>query len=290
MSETRLPIHPYAELFPPMTHPDFDRLCGDIQWHGLQEDIVTHEGQVLEGRNRYLACLAKGVPPRFRPYAGECGSPLAFVVARNLHRRHLTESQRALVAARLKPLFEEECQQRQQVGLKRGSESPVGLNSTPREKPAEMARSAERAAELMKVSPFTVKAADKVKKQGVLALVEAVAAGKVSVSAAARIAALPAEHQQTVVAGIDRGLKPNQALAQVQESLANDETTWLDDDGRSLPEGVRPAFQQREELRTLCRRVERLAREVEHLRDAPVSAHLDVQAISTSLEAVRHAL
>ena len=68
MSEQRLPIHPLAEIFPPMTHPDFDRLCGDIQQHGLHEEIVLHEGKVLDGRNRYWACLAKGIwqpAPRF---------------------------------------------------------------------------------------------------------------------------------------------------------------------------------------------------------------------------------
>jgi ParB-like chromosome segregation protein Spo0J len=95
MSEQRLPIHPYAELFPPLTSPEFGRLCDDIEQNGLLEEIVIHAGQVLDGRNRYLACLARGVTPRFRPYTGECGSPLAFVVARNLHRRHLSESQRA---------------------------------------------------------------------------------------------------------------------------------------------------------------------------------------------------
>jgi hypothetical protein len=82
MLESRLPMHPYAEFFPPMSPPEFDRLCGDILQHGLQEEIVVHEGQVLEGRHRYLACLAKGVLPRFRAYAGECGSPLALVIRR----------------------------------------------------------------------------------------------------------------------------------------------------------------------------------------------------------------
>src|SRR5260370_37780068 len=94
MSEARLPIHPYAELFPPMGHPEFDRLCGDIATNGLQEPIVLHEGKVLEGRNRYLACLARQVPPHFRDYAGECGSPRALVGARNTYRRHLTATPR----------------------------------------------------------------------------------------------------------------------------------------------------------------------------------------------------
>ena len=61
MSEERLPVHPYAELFPLMQHPDFDALCGHIATNGLQEEIVLYEGQILDGRNRYLACLAGGL-------------------------------------------------------------------------------------------------------------------------------------------------------------------------------------------------------------------------------------
>jgi hypothetical protein len=149
MSESRLPIHPYAELFPQMFSPEFDRLCGDILLNGLQEEIVIHEGQILEGRHRYLACLAKHVTPRFRPYAGECGSPLAFVVSKNLHRRHLTESQRALVAARLKPLFEEEARQRQLAFLKRGDKTPVPEISRERGTRAVLAQMSRAWAELL---------------------------------------------------------------------------------------------------------------------------------------------
>ena len=65
---------------------------------------------------------------------------------------------------------------------------------------------------------------------------------------------------------------------------------WVDDDGRPLPEGVLPAFRQREQLRTLCRRIEALGREVKHLGDSPVSGHLDVAGVLTALAAVRHTL
>ena len=63
MHEQRLQIHPYPEIFPPMNHPEFDAFCGDIASHGLQEDIVLHEGKVLEGRYRCLSCPPKGVTP-----------------------------------------------------------------------------------------------------------------------------------------------------------------------------------------------------------------------------------
>jgi hypothetical protein len=89
---------------------------------------VLHEGKILDGRHRYLACLAKQEPPRFCEYAGQCDSALAFVISKNIRRRHLTESQRAFVAAGLKPLFEEEARQREHAHLKQGTQ-PCGWPS-----------------------------------------------------------------------------------------------------------------------------------------------------------------
>ena len=101
----------------------------------------------------------------------------------------------------------------------------------------------------MNVSRSSVWAADTVKKHGVPQLVDALAAGKVSVSAAARIAKLPAEQQEAVVKAIAGGLKPKQALAQVLSTSANDQAAIVDDDGKPLPEAVMPAFRQREQVR-----------------------------------------
>jgi hypothetical protein len=286
MSESRLPIHPYAEIFPPMQFPAFDALCGDIARHGLQEEIVLYEGQILEGRNRYLACLAKGVPPRFRGYAGECGSPLAFVVARNLHRRHLTESQRALLAARLKPLFEAQARQRQLAGLKKGDALPVWTNSSRREEDRNTGGSAQRAAEAVHVSATSVKLADRVRKLGVPELVDALSADLLSVSAAACIAKLNAEQQREVVAALRSGLKPKEALDRVLPPLPAPDLV-SDDEGRPVPEPARAAFAQREELRSLCRQLDSACREVARLSRSTVGLHLDGNQIRSLLRRAR---
>src|SRR5690606_33595186 len=68
---------------------------------GLREPPVLLGGRVLDGRNRYRACLEVGVAPRFVDFDGGEGDALAYVVSLNLHRRHLSESQRAMVAARI---------------------------------------------------------------------------------------------------------------------------------------------------------------------------------------------
>src|SRR5947209_18417737 len=94
MSEARLPIHPYAAIFPAITCPDFDHLCGAIARQGLLQEIILHEGQVLDGWHRYLACLVKQMPPRLRDYAGECGSPLS-----GQREKHETDGRSAQQAA-----------------------------------------------------------------------------------------------------------------------------------------------------------------------------------------------
>src|SRR5215469_9179693 len=95
-------FHPLAEIFPILRGVHFDDLAEDIAVNGLHESIVTYEGKILDGRNRYLACLRAKVEPRFKEYTG--ADPLGYVVSLNLRRRHLDESQRGMVHARIATL------------------------------------------------------------------------------------------------------------------------------------------------------------------------------------------
>jgi len=91
--------HPLAELFPLMTDAEINEMAEDIKANGQKSKIVLFDGKILDGRNRYRACLLASVEPQFTTYAGK--NEVAFVVSLNLHRRHLTTSQRAVVAAKI---------------------------------------------------------------------------------------------------------------------------------------------------------------------------------------------
>jgi ParB-like chromosome segregation protein Spo0J len=91
--------HPAANIFSQMNQADYERLKADIVANGLREKIVTYQDQILDGRNRYRACTEAGIEPNFRAYEGD--DPIPFVLSMNLHRRHLSASQRAMIAAGL---------------------------------------------------------------------------------------------------------------------------------------------------------------------------------------------
>jgi hypothetical protein len=96
-------FYPLADAFPPMRKwsKGYKALVKDIRAHGLREAIVLYQGMVLDGRNRYRACLETGVEPRFRQFDPVTeGDPELFVRSDNLHRRHLTSGQRAVLADR----------------------------------------------------------------------------------------------------------------------------------------------------------------------------------------------
>src|SRR4030042_6737746 len=92
-------FHPIANIFPLMSDNEIETLAEDIKKNGLIEPIVTFEGKILDGRNRYLACESAKHSPALKPYLGS--DPVSFVISLNLNRRNLNESQRGIVAAKL---------------------------------------------------------------------------------------------------------------------------------------------------------------------------------------------
>lgn len=94
-------FHEAANIFPLLTGQEYTALRDDIQaTNGPIEPIILCDGKILDGRNRYTACLDLGIEPVYQEYKGT-QSPLAFVISKNLHRRHLNETQRAVVASKI---------------------------------------------------------------------------------------------------------------------------------------------------------------------------------------------
>ena len=81
-------------------------LAGSIEATGLLQPVVLTEedgvDMVLDGRNRLRACVLIGAEPKTIRYGGS--DPYGFVLSANLSRRHLTDSQRAMIGAHMAKL------------------------------------------------------------------------------------------------------------------------------------------------------------------------------------------
>jgi len=164
-----MPFHPVAGIFPLPRKDELRALADDIADHGLCEPIVTLEGQILDGRCRYLACKMAAVDPLFESHVGD--DPIAYVLSRNFHRRHLTQPQRVMVAARLANL---------KLGANQHSEGmPIGA-----------------ASKLLNVSERSVARAKQIICRGTPELVQAVESGEVSLLAGTQISRMQQKGQQ----------------------------------------------------------------------------------------------
>jgi hypothetical protein len=153
-------FHPLADIFPILEDksPAFEALVDDVRERGQQEPVWLLDGKILDGRNRYLACQRLNKEVQVKDFIG--ADPVGFVLSANLHRRHLNESQRAMVAAKLASL---------EVGANQHSQgTPIGV-----------------ASKLLNVGRGSIDRARKVLAAGDPKLVTAVEQGQVSVSAAA---------------------------------------------------------------------------------------------------------
>lgn len=112
-----LSSHRYANIFTVESSEDQEALRESINEVGQLDPITMFKGAILDGRHRYSACRRLGIEPRFTEFEGTEEEALAFVMAKNLTRRHLTTGQRALLALRLEGIYKEMAAARMKAGV-----------------------------------------------------------------------------------------------------------------------------------------------------------------------------
>lgn len=194
--------HPLSMVFPSMAEDELDSMAADIKANGQKEAVIVFDGMVLDGWHRYRACEKAGVKCVTIKHDGS--DPVAFVLSRNLHRRHLTASQRAaaIVAAT--------------------SWRPQGRPGNKPEPGSGFSEAAMAAA--AETTDRTIRQAKVAHEAG---LGDAVRDGKVSAKQAAEVAKLPPKKREQAKAAIERGEKPPKASAKPPVDPRDAEITEL---------------------------------------------------------------
>lgn len=226
-------LHPLCELFPRMIAAEFESLKADIAANGLNQPVVIHGSQILDGGNRYRACLELGIEPPTVEYSG--ADPVAFVLSANLHRRHLTPGQQAAIVASAQDWAKAQAAGSNQHAKKAGGPVTLPDHLTPKDQGATLRLDsvADRAAQ-SGVSDKTQRMADKVARAAP-ELAKQVAHGEISLpKAVAKIDPKP-EPAPTIkpepgedpfadlLADYDREVAENRALQERVDALSKDD-------------------------------------------------------------------
>ena len=245
MDKLPVKVHPAANLFPMMSGKAFDELVEDIRENGQQEPVTFYCGKVLDGRNRLKACEILDIEPEAVELdEAIVTDPVAWVLSMNLHRRHLSETQREAIAAKVANLKHGDVKSQRDEG-------PNGPSSI------------DDAACQLNVNPRSVKRAKAALKGGCKKLCEMLEAGEIKSSTAANfVKAVPDKKEQAEI--LKQGLA---AVRDATRTAANEEpaaTTVSYQPEESLPSETQPLVATRKpdcELSRIRQQVSKLSTE-----------------------------
>ena len=207
-------------LLPPLNDSELHALADDIRQNGLLNPIVLLDGQVLDGRNRFNACQIAGVKPRFVEWGGD-GSPLALVIALNFMRRHLTASQRAVVAFELLPMLEAEAKDRQRLSPGRGRKVANKLATS-------SGKASQFAARIAKTNSAYVENVKSINRKAPEVIPE-IRSGHMTLNEAVQLVKIAPERRRLILAEVQR--HPDQpAKRLMRKLLIESASTWCEGD------------------------------------------------------------
>lgn len=93
-------VHPVAAMFPEFPPEEYANLRADIEANGVRFPVVVCGRWLVDGRTRLRACRDLDIEPPVREL-DEGTDVVEWIVSANVRRRHLSTSQRAVLAAQL---------------------------------------------------------------------------------------------------------------------------------------------------------------------------------------------
>src|SRR5262245_10153457 len=157
--------HPLALLLPAMDDEPLAKMADDIKQVGQRDPIVLYEGKILDGVQRQAACEKANVIPSYShwehlPEWKRKAGPLAFIMSLNLHRRHLTTKQRSEIAAKIVPMLREQA-------IEQAKDKVANQTLSRKRAPKGSGDAVKKAADMMKVSPDSVRRQQKQQGQNI---------------------------------------------------------------------------------------------------------------------------
>ncbi len=183
----------FKRLIPPLSVDERSALESSLIEHGCRDPIVTWDGVIVDGHNRYSICTERGIEYKTLPIIfGDRIDAMIWIRRNQVSRRNLTDDQRAMNAAELAELQAEKSRReraknaRAAVVARNPIEKPDSvIDVIPKSEREEKPRVRTEVAKAAGISERKVSQAQAVKKAAP-ELAAKVAAGEIPLAAAVR--------------------------------------------------------------------------------------------------------
>lgn len=151
----------FKNLLPPLTDDERSELENDIKKHGVLSPIITWNGFIIDGHNRYEICQRNGIeiPATKELEFANKSDVMDWIIKHQAGRRNLTRSQLVKAYSVIEEQLRKEAKIRKEANLKQNSD---GVKFDPSEK----GRTAETVAKKIGVSKNTYKAMKQIVNEG----------------------------------------------------------------------------------------------------------------------------
>ena len=114
----------FQSLIPPLSEDEYERLEKSILSEGIREPIITWNGTIIDGHNRYHICEEHGIkcPQAERQFASREAAKI-WIIENQFGRRNLSPYDRSVLALKLEPLYAAEAKRRMEEGRNQYSPS-----------------------------------------------------------------------------------------------------------------------------------------------------------------------
>jgi hypothetical protein len=178
----------FRTLIPALTTEEYNNLQTNIIAEGCREKLITWDGAIIDGHNRYEICTMHNL--KFETVEmsfADRDAAKIWIIRNQFGRRNLSPMQRTQLVIVLEPLIAAQAQQG-----KRSDLSPKSAKSEKHDTREELAK-------LAGVSHDTISKVKKINAKAVPELAEMARTNTVSINAAAKVADLPEDKQREAV-------------------------------------------------------------------------------------------
>lgn len=104
----------FRSLIPPLTDDEYSRLERSIIAEGVRDPIITWQGTIVDGHNRYRICQEHGIAFKTAEIVfGSKDAAKIWIIENQFARRNLNSYQKSVLALQLEPLYAAEAKRRQ---------------------------------------------------------------------------------------------------------------------------------------------------------------------------------